>query len=54
MTLIANVFRKLRISENVVRQISKKYRFRAPMDKQHGQPSQKHLKSQPWDVYHIY
>ena len=36
MTLIANVFPKLRTSKNMVRFISKEYRFRVPLDKQHG------------------
>ena len=53
MTLIAHVFWKWRTSQNVVRQISKKYRFRIPLDNQHVQRAQKHLKSERRHVYHI-
>ena len=54
MTLLANVFPKLRTSQNVVRLISKSYHLRVPSDKQHVQPSQKHCKSEPWHVYPNY
>ena len=40
MTLIANVFPKLRTSKNVVRSKSKKYLFRTPLHKQHGKRTQ--------------
>ena len=46
MTLIANVFLKLRTSKN--------YRFRASLDKQHGKRAQTLLKSEQQHVYHIY
>ena len=54
MTLIANVFPKLRPSKNVVRLISKKYRFRVPLEKEHGKWAQALLKSERQHVYHIY
>ena len=36
MTLIADLFPKLRIPENVVRYMSEKSRFKGPFDRQHG------------------
>ena len=36
MTLLADLFLKLRTPENVVRYMSKKSRFKGPFDKQHG------------------
>ena len=54
MTLIANVFPKLLTSKNVVRKISKKYRFRVPLEKQHGKWAHELLKSERRHVYHIY
>ena len=36
MTLIADLFAKLRTPKNVVRYLSKKSRFKGPFDKQHG------------------
>ena len=54
MTPIANVFPKLRTSKNLVRKISKEYRFRVPLDKQHGKRTQTLLKSKRRNVYHIY
>ena len=36
MTLIADLFLKLRNPENVVRYMSKKSRFKGPFDRQHG------------------
>ena len=45
MTLIAHVFPKLRIVKDVVRQMSKKTRFRAPFDSQHVKECQTLLKS---------
>ena len=54
MTLIAYVFPKLRIAKDMVREMSKKSRFKRPFDKQHGKRSQTLLKS-PWQhLYHIY
>ena len=54
MTLIANVFPKLRSSKYVVWSISKKYHFRVPLDKQHGNWAQTLLKTEQRHVYHIY
>ena len=36
MTLLANLFPKLRTPEKVVRYMSKKSRFKGPFDRQHG------------------
>ena len=36
MTLIAYVFPKLPTTKNVLRQMSKSYRFREPVDRRHG------------------
>ena len=36
MTLIAYVFPKLTTTKNVLRQMSKRSRFREPLDKRHG------------------
>ena len=45
MTLIADLFPKLRIPENVVRYMSKKSRFKGPFDTQHGKRVQTQLQS---------
>ena len=45
MTLIADLFPKLRIPENVVRYMSKKSRFKGPFDRQHGKRVQTQLQS---------
>ena len=46
MTLIADLFPKLRTPENVVRYMSKKSRFKGrPFDKQHGKLVQTLLRS---------
>ena len=44
MTPLADVFPKLRIPKNVVRQMSKKSRLREPFDKQHSKWDQIVLK----------
>ena len=36
MTLIAYVFPKLRTTKNVLRQMSKSFRFREPIDRRHS------------------
>ena len=36
MTLIADLFPKLRTPKNVLRYMSKKSRFKGPFDRQHG------------------
>ena len=45
MTFIGFVFPILPHSENVIRSMSKKYRFRRPLDKQHGKRAIALLKS---------
>ena len=54
MTLMANVFPKLRPSRNAVREIFKKYPFRITLEKQHGKRAPTLLKSQRRHVYQIY
>ena len=54
MTLIADLFRKLRTPKNVVRYMSKKSRFKVPFDRQHGKRVQTVLRSEPQDRYHIW
>ena len=53
MTLIADLFPKLRIPKNLVRYMSKKSRFKGPFDRQHGKQVQKLLPSDPQHRYHI-
>ena len=45
MTLIADIFRKLRTPKNVFRYMSKKSRFKVPFDRQHGKRVQSLLRS---------
>ena len=45
MTLIPDLFRKLRTSENLARYMSKKSRFKEPFDRQHGKRVQRQLHS---------
>ena len=45
MTLIADVFLKLRTPKYDVREMSKKFRFRRPFDKWHGKRAKTLLKS---------
>ena len=54
MTLIADLFSKLRTPENVVRYMSKKSRFKGPFDRQHGKRVQTLLRSERQHGYHIY
>ena len=55
MTLIADLFPKLRTPENVVRYMSKKSRFKGrPFDKQHGKLVQTLFPSGQQNCYHIY
>ena len=54
MTLIAHVFLNLRISENVIREMSKKFRFRGPFQKEHGKRAKALLKSEWQHLYHNY
>ena len=53
MTLIADLFPKLRTPKNVVRYMSKKSRFKGPFDKKHGKRIQTPLQSEPQHRYHI-
>ena len=46
MTLIADLFPKLRTPENVVRYMFKKSRFKGPFDRQHGKRVQTLLPSE--------
>ena len=51
MTLIADLFPKLRTPKNVVRYMSKKSRFKVPFDRQHGKRVQTLLRSEPQHRY---
>ena len=53
MTLIADLFPKLRTAENVVRYMFRKSRFKGPFDTQHGKRVQTPLRSEPQHCYHI-
>ena len=53
MTLIADLFPKLRTPRNVVRYMSKKSRFKGPFDRQHGKGVLTLLRSEPQHRYHI-
>ena len=53
MTLIADLFLKLRTPENVIRYMSKKSRFKGPFDREHGKRVQTLLQSERQHRYHI-
>ena len=53
MTLIADLFPKLRTPKKVLRYLSKKSRFKGPFDRQHGKRVQTLLRSEPQHRYHI-
>ena len=53
MTLIAEVFPKLRTPKNMVRSMSKKSRFKGSFRKQHGKRLETLLKCQGQLLYHI-
>ena len=53
MTLIADLFLKLRNPKYVVRSMSKKSRFKGPFDRQHGKGVQTPLRSEPQHRYRI-
>ena len=53
MTLIADLFPKLRTLENVVRYMSKKSRFKGPSEKQYGKRVQTLLRCERQPRYHI-
>ena len=54
MTLIAEVFPKLRTPKNMVRSMSKKSRFKGSFRKQHGKRLETLFKCQGQLLYHIY
>ena len=54
MTLIADLFSKLRTQENRVRSMPKKSRFKVSFKKQDGNCAQTLLKCQDQPLYHIY
>ena len=54
MTLIAEVFSKIRTPKNMVRSMSKKSRFKGSLGKQHGKWRQTLFKCQGQHLYHIY
>ena len=53
MTLIADLFPKLRTSKSPERYVSKKSRFKGPIDRQHGKRVETLLRSEPQHRYHI-
>ena len=53
MTLLANLFPKLRTPEKGVRYMSKKSRFKGPFDRQHGKRVQTLLRPEQRHRYHI-
>ena len=53
MTLIADLFPKVRTPKNVLRYMSKKSRFKGPFDRQHGKRLQTLLQSERQHRYHI-
>ena len=53
MTLIADLFPKLRTPKNVVRYMSKKSRFKGPFDRQLVKRVQTHLRSELQHRYHV-
>ena len=52
--LLAYVFPKSQTPKNVVKQMSKKSRFRGPLHKQYGKGDQTLVKSERHHLYHIY
>ena len=54
MTLIADVFPKLRTQKNLVRSMPKKSSFKGSFGKQHGKRAQTLLKFAWQNLYHIY
>ena len=53
MTLIADLFPKLRTHKNVVKYMSKNSRFKVLFDRQHSKRVQTLLRSEPQHRYHI-
>ena len=54
MTLITDVFQKLRTTKNVVRSMPKKSRFRVSVEKQHCECPQTLFTFETHPLYHIY
>ena len=54
MTLIAYLFLRLPPAKNMVRYMSKKFRFRLPFQKEHGKWVSTLFKFERQNVYHIY
>ena len=54
MTLIADVFRKLRTPKNLVRSMFKMSRLRGPFEKQDGKRAKTLLKFEQQHLYYIY
>ena len=54
MTLIGQIFPKLRIPKNMVRSISKMSRFQGSFGNQHGKQAKPLLKFEWQHLYHIY
>ena len=54
MTLIADIFRKLRTPKNMVRLMPKKSLFRVSFEKQHAQCPQRLFTFDGQPLYHIY
>ena len=52
MTLLANLFPKLRTPGKAARYISKKSRFKGPFDKQHGKRVQTLLRPEQQNRHH--
>ena len=53
MTLLADLFPKLRTTEKEARYMSKKSRFKGPFDRQHGKPVQTLLRPEQRHRHHI-
>ena len=54
MTLITDLFRKLRSPKNMVRSMPKKSSFRVSVEKQHGKGAKTLFKFAGQPIYHIY
>ena len=53
MTLLADLFPKLRTPKKAVRYMSKKSRFKGPFDRQHGNRVETHLRPEQRHRYNI-
>ena len=54
VTLIADIFPKLRTQKNLVRSMPKKYPFKGSFEKQHAKCAETLLKNEGHHLYHIY